>query len=33
MENIIFNELRYRGFSVDVGVVEVHRKSHCEAVL
>jgi len=21
MENIIFNELRYRGFSVDVGVV------------
>ncbi len=27
MENIIFNELRYRGFSVDVGVVEVSEKS------
>ena len=22
MENIIFNELRYRGYNVDVGVVE-----------
>ena len=26
MENVIFNELRYRGFSVDVGVVEVREK-------
>ena len=26
MENIIFNELRYRGFSVDVGMVEVREK-------
>ncbi|HJJ54854.1 MAG TPA: DUF4143 domain-containing protein, partial [Methanocorpusculum sp.] len=25
MENIIFNELRYRGFSVDVGAVIVHE--------
>ena len=27
MENIIFNELRYRGFSVDVGVVETREKT------
>ena len=27
MENIIFNELRYRGFSVDIGVVEVREKT------
>ena len=27
LENIIFNELRYRGFSVDVGVVEVREKT------
>ena len=26
MENIIYNELRYRGFNVDVGVVEVFEK-------
>ena len=26
MENIIFNELRYRGYSVDVGVVESREK-------
>lgn len=26
MENIIYNELRYRGYRVDVGVVEVHEK-------
>jgi predicted AAA+ superfamily ATPase len=27
MENIIFNELRYRGYSVDVGVVEVRERN------
>ncbi|HJJ39387.1 MAG TPA: ATP-binding protein [Methanocorpusculum sp.] len=27
MENIIYNELRYRGFSVDVGVVERREKN------
>ncbi len=27
MENIIYNELRYRGFNVDVGVVESREKS------
>ena len=27
MENIIYNELRYRGFSVDVGVVETREKT------
>lgn len=27
MENIIYNELRYRGFNVDVGVVEVFEKN------
>ena len=27
MENIIYNELRIRGFSVDVGVVEVKGKA------
>lgn len=26
MENIIFNELRYRGFSVDVGRVNTRRR-------
>ena len=26
MENVIYNELRYRGFSVDVGVVPVRLK-------
>ncbi len=26
MENIIYNELKYRGFSVDVGVVEIREK-------
>lgn len=26
MENILYNELRYRGFQVDVGVVEVREK-------
>lgn len=26
MENVIFNELRLRGFSVDVGVVEINEK-------
>lgn len=26
MENIIYNELRYRGYQVDVGVVIVHKK-------
>lgn len=26
MENIIYNELRYRGFAVDVGVVEIREK-------
>ena len=26
MENIIYNELRYRGFNVDVGVVESREK-------
>ena len=26
MENVIYNELRYRGFSVDVGVVEIREK-------
>ena len=27
MENIIYNELRYRGYQVDVGVVEVREKN------
>lgn len=27
MENIIYNELRYRGYSVDVGVVEKRERS------
>ncbi len=27
MENIIYNELRYRGFNVDIGVVEVREKN------
>ena len=26
MENIVYNELLYRGFSVDVGVVEIREK-------
>ena len=28
MENIIYNELRVRGFNVDVGVVEIYEKRH-----
>ena len=28
MENVIYNELRMRGFSVDVGVVEVRNGRH-----
>lgn len=28
MENIIFNELRYRGFSIDVGVVDIREKQN-----
>lgn len=28
MENIIYNELRYRGYSVDVGVVEFREKTN-----
>ena len=27
MENIIYNELRYRGYNVDVGVVEFREKT------
>lgn len=27
MENILYNELRYRGFSVDVGTVEINEKT------
>lgn len=27
MENIIYNELKYRGFSVEIGVVEVYSKN------
>ena len=27
MENIIYNELRYRGYNVDVGVVEFRKKT------
>lgn len=27
MENILYNELRYRGFSVDVGTVEISEKT------
>lgn len=27
MENIIYNELRYRGYSVDVGIVEFREKT------
>lgn len=27
MENIIYNELRYRGYNVDVGVVDVFEKN------
>ncbi len=27
MENIVYNELRFRGFNVDVGVVEVYEKA------
>lgn len=29
MENIIYNELRYRGYQVDVGVVESRKKDSC----
>lgn len=28
MENIVYNELIYRGFSVDIGVVEISEKNH-----
>ena len=28
MENIIYNELRYRGYNIDVGVVEVFEKNN-----
>ena len=28
MENIIYNELRYRGFSVDVGEINVSEKTN-----
>ena len=27
MENIIFNELRYRGYSIDIGIIEAREKS------
>ena len=27
MENVIYNELRYRGFNVDVGIVEKREKN------
>ena len=27
MENIIFNELRYRGYLVDVGVVDIRQRT------
>ena len=30
MENIIYNELRFRGFNVDIGVVNVNEKSERE---
>lgn len=30
MENIIYNELRFRGFNVDIGVVSVNEKSEKE---
>lgn len=26
MENIIFNELRYRGFNIDIGIVEINER-------
>ena len=32
MENIIFNELRYRGFNVDVGVVESKTTSNGKTI-
>ena len=32
MENIIFNELIYRGFAVDVGVVEINTKENGKSV-
>ena len=32
MENIIFNELKIRGFNVDIGVVEIGRASCRERV-
>ena len=28
MENVLYNELRYRGFSVDVGTVEINEKTN-----
>ncbi len=27
MENILYNELRYRGFNVDVGEVDINEKT------
>ncbi|NLM18850.1 MAG: ATP-binding protein [Clostridiaceae bacterium] len=32
MENILYNELRYRGFNVDVGMVEVREKNGEEKI-
>ncbi len=29
IENIVYNELRYRGFAVDVGVVKIKVKTNC----
>ena len=29
MENMIFNELLFRGYNVDVGMVEVREKDKC----
>ncbi|MBP5343214.1 hypothetical protein J6Y73_04740 [bacterium] len=27
IENIVYNELRYRGYNVDVGVVSINEKT------
>ena len=32
MENVIYNELRYRGFNVDVGIVEKREKNSDEKI-
>lgn len=32
MENVLYNELRYRGFSVDVGLVELWGKENGKSV-